>query len=211
MKRKFLEDLGLTKEQVDSIMAVNGDDIENAKSDFENIVKERDSLKTTLVERDNQLEVLKKSTGDTDVLKQQIEMLQKDNASVKEAHEAEMKKIQIESVVTNALTVAGAKNIKAVKALLDLESAELEGDSIKGLADQLLKLQSGEDSKFLFNESKETKNNFTGVKPGERKDGDPSSKLGTLQAQYDEALKAGDTARVVMLKRQLFEEQSNAE
>ena len=29
MKRKFLEDMGLAKEQVDSIMAENGNDIED--------------------------------------------------------------------------------------------------------------------------------------------------------------------------------------
>ena len=32
MTRKQLEDLGLSKEQIDSIMKINGDDIENAKS-----------------------------------------------------------------------------------------------------------------------------------------------------------------------------------
>ena len=32
MTRKQLEDLGLSKEQADSIMKINGDDIENAKS-----------------------------------------------------------------------------------------------------------------------------------------------------------------------------------
>lgn len=31
MTRKQLEDLGLTKEQADSVMKINGDDIENAK------------------------------------------------------------------------------------------------------------------------------------------------------------------------------------
>ena len=32
MTRKQLEDLGISKEQADSIMKINGDDIENAKS-----------------------------------------------------------------------------------------------------------------------------------------------------------------------------------
>lgn len=41
MKRKFLEDMGLTKEQVDSIMDENGKDIEAMKS-------ERDNYKTQL-------------------------------------------------------------------------------------------------------------------------------------------------------------------
>ena len=41
MKRKNLEDMGLTKEQVDGIMAENGADIEAIK-------KERDTYKTQL-------------------------------------------------------------------------------------------------------------------------------------------------------------------
>lgn len=41
MKRKFLEDMGLAKEQVDSIMAENGNDIEAVK-------QERDTYKTQL-------------------------------------------------------------------------------------------------------------------------------------------------------------------
>lgn len=41
MKRKFLEDMGLTKEQIDSIMTENGNDVEAVK-------KERDSYKTQL-------------------------------------------------------------------------------------------------------------------------------------------------------------------
>lgn len=41
MKRKLLEDMGLTKEQVDSIMAENGNDIESIK-------QERDTYKTQL-------------------------------------------------------------------------------------------------------------------------------------------------------------------
>ena len=36
MKRKFLEDIGLSKEQVDNIMAENGKDIEAIKSERDN-------------------------------------------------------------------------------------------------------------------------------------------------------------------------------
>ena len=34
MKRSFLEELGLTKEQIDSIMSENGNDINAAKADY---------------------------------------------------------------------------------------------------------------------------------------------------------------------------------
>ena len=50
MTRKQLEDLGLTKEQVDSVMKINGDDIENAKgtaaTEIKNLQTEVEGLKT---------------------------------------------------------------------------------------------------------------------------------------------------------------------
>lgn len=48
MKRKFLEDMGLTKEQVDSIMAENGTDIEAIKQERDNYKGQLDTAQTTL-------------------------------------------------------------------------------------------------------------------------------------------------------------------
>ena len=55
MKRKFLEDMGLTKEQVDIIMAENGNDIEaakgemeQAKAELEQLRAENDALETSI-------------------------------------------------------------------------------------------------------------------------------------------------------------------
>ena len=56
MTRKQLEDLGLTKEQADSVMKINGDDIENAKgaseTDLKNLQTEVAGLKEQVSERD---------------------------------------------------------------------------------------------------------------------------------------------------------------
>jgi hypothetical protein len=48
MKRKFLEDMGLTKEQVDSIMAENGNDIEAIKQERDNYKGQLETAQTTL-------------------------------------------------------------------------------------------------------------------------------------------------------------------
>ena len=65
MTRKQLEDLGLTKEQADSVMKINGDDIENAKgtasTEIKNLQTEVEGLKTQVGDRDKQLETLKLS------------------------------------------------------------------------------------------------------------------------------------------------------
>lgn len=48
MKRKFLEDMGLTKEQVDSIMAENGNDIESIKQERETYKGQLETAQATL-------------------------------------------------------------------------------------------------------------------------------------------------------------------
>jgi len=146
MKRKFLEDMGvLSAEQIDQIMKENGDDINAAKGELTAVTTERDNLKNQVKDRDTQIENLKKTAGDNEALTKQIEQLQAENKAAK-----------VDAAVQLALTVAKAKNVKAVRALLEgLDKAEFADDgSIKGLADQIKKLQTADDSKFLFEEQK---------------------------------------------------------
>lgn len=195
MTRKQLEDLGLTKEQADSIMKINGDDIENAKgtaaTEIKNLQTEVEGLKTQVGDRDKQLETLKASAGDNADLKKQIEDLQTENATAKANHESELNQLKIDFAVEKALTGAKAKNIKAVKALLELNDAKLDKDgNVKGLAEQIEKLTSGDDTKFLFEAQKQTKQqqNFKGFQPGasgEQKPGE-GEKLDFSKMSYDE-------------------------
>lgn len=195
MTRKQLEDLGLTKEQADSVMKINGDDIENAKgiaaTEIKNLQTEVDGLKTQVGDRDKQLETLKASAGDNADLKKQIEDLQTENATVKANHESELNQLKIDFAVEKALTGAKAKNIKAVKALLELDDAKLDKDgNVKGLAEQIEKLTSGDDTKFLFEAQKQTKQqqNFKGFQPGasgEQKPGE-GEKVDFSKMSYDE-------------------------
>ena len=162
MTRKQLEDLGLTKEQADSVMKINGDDIENAKgtasTEIKNLQTEVEGLKTQVGDRDKQLETLKASAGDNADLKKQIEDLQTENATAKATHESELNQLKIDFAVEKALTGAKAKNIKAVKALLELGEAKLDKDgNVKGLDEQIEKLRSGDDTKFLFEAQKQQK------------------------------------------------------
>ena len=103
--------------------------------------------------------------------------MQDANKATQDAFEVKVKQIQIENAVEKALLVSKAKNIKAVKALLDLDNAELDGENIKGLEDQIKKLQEGEDTKFLFDIDDGNKQSFKGVKPGEAKDGGGSGNV----------------------------------
>lgn len=195
MTRKQLEDLGLTKEQADSVMKINGDDIENAKgtasTEIKNLQTEVEGLKTQVGDRDKQLETLKASAGDNADLKKQIEDLQTENATAKATHESELNQLKIDFAVEKALTGAKAKNIKAVKALLELGEAKLDKDgNVKGLDEQIEKLRSGDDTKFLFEAQKQQKQqqNFKGFQPGasgEQKPGE-GEKVDSSKMSYDE-------------------------
>ena len=193
MTRKQLEDLGLTKEQVDSVMKINGDDIENAKgtasTEIKNLQTEVEGLKTQVGDRDKQLETLKASAGDNADLKKQIEDLQTENATAKATHESELNQLKIDFAVEKALTGAKAKNIKAVKALLELGEAKLDKDgNVKGLDEQIEKLRSGDDTKFLFEAQKQQKQqqNFKGFQPGASAQQKPGAEVDTSKMNYDE-------------------------
>lgn len=152
MTRAELEALGLTKEQIDSVMGINGNDIEKVKTKLTEAEKEAESLKEQIKDRDKQLNDLKNSKEDLDGLKSQIETLQKDNKAKDEQYKAEIRNLKVSSAVDAALTGAKAKNHTAVKALLkDLDKAELlEDGTVKGLKEQIEALTKADDSKFLF-------------------------------------------------------------
>ena len=132
MKRQFLEEMGLTKEQVDKILDENSQDIGKAKgevtklqADLDTAKKEVENLTSQLGDRDQQLKDLKNSTDDVEGLKTKIAQLEDENKNAAEAHKTEIKQLKINSAVEAALVSAKAKNAKAVMPFLNLDDAEL--------------------------------------------------------------------------------------
>ena len=83
MKREELEKLGLTKEQIDGVMAINGTDVEVGKKtltakeeQIAALTTERDGLKTQVSDRDKDIAALKKGAGDNETLSKQLNDLQ---------------------------------------------------------------------------------------------------------------------------------------
>ena len=150
MTKEELTALGLTDEQAQKVLDGYKGYVPKARFDEVNEAKKK--AESTVAERDKQLEELKKNTGDAEALKAEIAKLQGENKAAADKYAADLKAMQINNAVEKELTGAGAKNLKAVKALLDLENAELDGETVKGLADQIKKLKEDEGSKFLFAE-----------------------------------------------------------
>lgn len=170
MKRDFLKTLDLSDEVIDKIMAEHGNGINGHKAKQTELETQLNELKAQVSERDKQLDELKKSVGDSESLKEQINKLQEDNKKASQDYEARIKQMGIDNAVTVALTNAKAKNSKAVRALLDLSNAELDGEVIKGLDKQIEKLK--ESDAYLFDG--EVKPEIKGVKPAEG--GKPATK-----------------------------------
>ena len=195
MKRDFLKDLGLEKEAIDSIMEENGKDIEAAKADVKSLESkistlesDNATLKKQVEDRGSQLETLKNSTGDVEAMKTQIADLQKANQEAADAYAAEIKQMKIDAAIDSALATAKAKNVKAVKALLELgDDVDIDDKGVvKGLDEAIKKLQGAEDSKFLFEESKKTQ--VKGAKPGESGNEEGDHGVDTSKMTYSEMM-----------------------
>lgn len=161
MKREVLKNLGLSDEVIEKVMAEHGKSVtsfQNKQTELEEQVAE---YKKQLGERDTQLDSLKKTAGDSELLVKQIDELKAANKQTAAAYEEKIKQLGLDNAVNLALTTSGAKNPKAVKALLNLENAKMDGETVIGLAEQISKLK--ETDAYMFNEEK--KPTIAGTQP----------------------------------------------
>ena len=151
MKRKFLEDLGLEKEVIDKIMAENGTDIEAEKTKAKEQVDNLQEQLTTVNES------LKKFEGvDVEQLKGEISTLQTTLQGKEKEFQNQLADRDFNQQLESAINSVGAKNAKAVKALLDL-------DSLKGSKNQEADIKAAieacqKDNDYLFGSNEPIKN-----------------------------------------------------
>lgn len=124
-------------------------------------------------------ETVKKFDGvDVTSLNRQIGELQS-------KYDTDTAKIKLDSAVDLALVGSRARNIKAVKALLDSDIIKLDGDKVLGLDDQLTKLKT--EAAYLFEEQADPSK----VKVDSGKTHEPTNTteattlLGALQEKYN--------------------------
>jgi hypothetical protein len=129
MKREFLEGLGIDKETVDKIMKENGDDINSTRKKLE---AERDDYKKRL---DAAQESLKSFEGvDVAELKGKVASLTKDLETKDAEYASKIADMEFNDVLSNAIKEAGGRNVKAIKAMLDidtLKASKNRSDDIK--------------------------------------------------------------------------------
>lgn len=191
MKTEELIGLGLTQEQADKILAMNGKDINELKSKAEGLEATTTELNTQLAARNADIEELKKV--DAKGLQTKLSELQDKYDNETKELTAKLQKQSLDSKIDFALTTAKAKNLTAVKALLKHEEIKLDGDKLLGFDDQLQSVI--KDNPYLFGEAEKnpapgagasvvvTKDQFTKMGYSDR------VKLKTEQPQIYETLK----------------------
>lgn len=147
MTKEQLIALGLTEEQADKVIAGFGTMI--PKSRFDDINEAKKQLEQQIKDRDTQLEDLKAKATGNDELKAQIEELQAKNQQIQEEYETKIQKQQFDFALESALRDAKAKNPKAVRALLDTEAIKFVDGKLVGLEEQLKALKETDDYLFV--------------------------------------------------------------
>ncbi len=162
MKREELKELGLTDEQIGSIMALHGVTVNELNSRVSTAEQQTTQYQEQLEKNQNELNDFKANAKGNEDLTKQLEDLQSRFDEIKTSSEQQIADLKKSSAIDLALTQAGAKNIKAAKALLDSESLELTDEGLKGLDDQLAALK--ESDGYLFGQSEQVPPNPDGKK-----------------------------------------------
>ena len=185
MKKAEFVALGISEELATKAEKASLEELKGyvEKSKHDEVVEENRTLKTSVSDRDKQLETLKASAGDNEELKKQIEDMKKQNADQEKAHKAEMAQLRLDNAIGAALTAAGAKNGRAVKALIDVSRVKLgEDGKLTGWDDQIKAIQKSD--AYLFNVQQ--KNTFRGFQPGASGDNRPGTDVDMSKMTYEE-------------------------
>lgn len=137
MKREDLKKLGLEDEAIESVMKLHGQTVNGLQEQVTALQASEANLKSQNEKHEKDLKTLQKDNGDNETLKQTIKDLQKQNADAKAEYEQQLVGMQRDSAIEKALATSGAKNTKAVKALLDADKIVFKDGELSGLAEQL--------------------------------------------------------------------------
>ena len=156
MNREELKKIGLSDEQIDKVMASHGKVVNSIKEkadQADSLESQIEDYKQEIAERDDQLAELGKKVENNEELTAEIDRLKEENKTATEALQQKLEQQAFDFSLDRALTNAGVRNPKAVRALLDVESIKLDGEKFLGLDDQLKSLKETDDYLFKSTES----------------------------------------------------------
>lgn len=185
MKRDFLQnfkvnDQPLPKEIIDEIMAENGRDIEAVKKSF----ADYDTVKEQLSEAQKTIKGFQDQGADIEAVRKSAkEWEDKYNQAITD-HNQKMADMAFDHALESAITCANGKSVKAIRALLDV-------DTLKGSKNQEADIKAAleglkKDSGYLFDDGQIPPHYAanTGTH-NQQSSGEPTSLAGALRAKYN--------------------------
>ncbi len=158
MERDFLKNLGIDDDSVKKIMFQYGKDIRSYEDKLNENKTTIDGLNEQLSQRDTQLKDLGTKAEDNEKLKEKVEEYKTKNAELSKEWQGKLDAQSKNFAISNFLRDAGAKNSKAVSALLDLDKVSLDDKGkLTGLDDQVEALKKSDGYLFTSNETEDTK------------------------------------------------------
>ncbi|MEN1893168.1 phage scaffolding protein [Staphylococcus nepalensis] len=163
--RDDLREIGIDEESLEKVMSLHGQEVQGLNDKVtqkETKVNELqstvDSYKEDNKQKDNELKDLQEKAKNGDDLQQTISDLRQANQEKENQRQKEIEDLKFNHSLENKLRDVGARNIKAVRALLDSENLKFndEENEVIGLQDQLEKLR--ESDSYLFDDSTNTDN-----------------------------------------------------
>lgn len=157
MKKEEFIALGISEELAAKAETASTTELKGfvPKARFDEVNEELKRSKEDVKERDKQIEGLK--SVDAEGLQKRIETLQEENEQKEKDHKEELKAIKLNNALELALSTAKAKNVATVKPLLKdfMNKAEFDGDKVKGLDEAIKSIKEADETKFLFEGTKE--------------------------------------------------------
>ena len=149
MKREDIAKIfeGATEEQINAVLDINSKDIGSAKKKLE---IERDKYKDQLETAQNSL---KEFEGvDVNELQSKIKTLTSDLETKDTEYQQKIADMEFNSVLDGAISKSGAKNTKAVKALLDLDTLKTSKNQAEDITKALDEIKKDNDYMFTSDE-----------------------------------------------------------
>lgn len=185
--KKLLEGIGITGDNVQKVIEGVEEHYKGwvPKHRFDEVNEAKKKAEEALRERDKQLADLKKSVGDNEELKKQIETLQAENKAAKEKYEAELKELRLTTAIKLALA-GQVHDTDIVAGLLDKSKIEIDdaGNIKSGLEEQINSLRESKAFLFVQKEQSDPQPKFKGVVPVDGRD----KGSGQLQQQAPQSL-----------------------
>ena len=149
MKTEELKEIGLNDEQIAQVFKIRGQEVENynnLKNEFETLRTENENYKSQVASANEQIEAFKDM--DIDSIKASAEEYKNKYEEAQIKAKENIERINLNNAIDLGLVNAGSRNLKAAKALLDIDSLK---DS-KNLNDDLKAQIEGlkESDSYLF-------------------------------------------------------------